>query len=1024
MQSLPPAIADKFQPEKLLAEGGFGSVWLTTQVSLSRPAAVKVLHAAVLEDMEQIARFGREARVTARLRSPHIVVVLDHGVDEGVPWIAYEYIEGDSLRRRLQHGALPWREACQVIEQVLMALEVAHAEGILHRDIKPDNILESDPGHYKVADFGIARWAGNQTVATVKGVILGTPAYLSPTQIRGEVPAPESDLYAAGITLFELVSGRRPFEAPSPLELLEHQLMKDPPRLRELMPEVPLALDRLVARALAKSRVERFQDAREFLQALREVMQPARPSARATVRPRPAPALEASRVVSPPSSRRIWPAVIGVLFLLGLALGLARNRPPAPFFGETRFGGLDEVELAASRSVPEGARLIVRDSSGAELLCDIRLMDSGNWSIRGLPPRTPCRVVIAVPGVTDPLPGATFTTPAREDLVETHVFATDQLIQLTLHRSPVGLDIDLGRGQPIRWEPNGTLPSGDFRHIAFRGLEPATEYWLRARVPGRWGGLAPFRVLTQPAGHQKDVGLFLDYVMQQDQDEIPLGAVVVPQAPVDPRVIAPLSQLLRNVTNITDDLMRIVAEGAADLRSSELARAVYRLLDRFARPETRVTILAAACVTALPGARDNALHELMIMEPGWPRALLISAMRQAGLSIPPSTGRKLLERGIILLPSDLAVMMIREDPRAAGREFLDWLSADSMARRESLPQADSDSWLQVAEHGLRGLPLDVLEELIRSSKPSFFTSQQAGRLAAALAIRREPGACATLRSLQKASSAGASWGVHWILADCPEERALHEGTFGRQPDLPAYVAALGLVGGGSRLHELIGNADPETRLNAAWAAAMSAHRPSTPALAAAIRSNQDAGGLMLWSLARLRANEAVDLIRQRLEAMVASPAVDPTEGVLLPWAAGEILLEEARPLLEALEVRKDLAASARGSVRDALSWIQRGRVPRTYLIPPTLALLRLDRRLVPGESCDVTVTPITDRKPDDHPRPWTLLGAGATTLSWGRNRVLATSTAHGELVLSRFGNAALFMNPGIREIMIRVVVED
>ncbi|MBI4863623.1 MAG: serine/threonine protein kinase, partial [Candidatus Riflebacteria bacterium] len=208
MLKLPPACARKFRVVRHLGDGTYGSVHLVTQIDLERPAVVKILRPEVAADPEQLGRFDQEARLTAMLTHPHIVVVLDHGVEDGIPWIAYEYVPGRALREVLRNGPLPWPEALRIVSQIAQALEEVHARGVIHRDLKPENVLEARPGVYKVADFGIAKWADG-TVRTQAGVVLGTPAYMAP-EVVGDGPTFRSDLYSLGILLFELLTGSVP----------------------------------------------------------------------------------------------------------------------------------------------------------------------------------------------------------------------------------------------------------------------------------------------------------------------------------------------------------------------------------------------------------------------------------------------------------------------------------------------------------------------------------------------------------------------------------------------------------------------------------------------------------------------------------------------------------------------------------------------------------------------------------------------------------------------------------------------
>ncbi|MBI4863079.1 MAG: protein kinase [Candidatus Riflebacteria bacterium] len=277
---LPPRCAEKFEVERLIASGGFGSVYLATQRSLDRPVALKVLHAETLIDPSRVTRFKDEARITASLAHPNIVVILEFGVDQGIPWIAYEFLPGRSMRALLEEKkTLRWPDALRGCSQVAAALEEAHGKGVLHRDVKPENVIEFAPGSYKVTDFGIAKW-GEGCVETQHGVILGTPAYLAREQISDQATT-GSDLYALGVMLFELVTGHLPFDHENPLALLQLHLTSAIPVPSSFVPEVPESVDRIVAQAMAKRPEERFASAKEMGEAMQKALtSPGRPTAR------------------------------------------------------------------------------------------------------------------------------------------------------------------------------------------------------------------------------------------------------------------------------------------------------------------------------------------------------------------------------------------------------------------------------------------------------------------------------------------------------------------------------------------------------------------------------------------------------------------------------------------------------------------------------------------------------------------------------------------------------------------------
>ena len=269
--TFPPHCASRFVPDRLLGEGGFGAVWLAHQIGLDRPVAIKFIRADVGADPESLERFKNEARVTASLQHPSIVRVIDHDVEDGVPWIAYEYLPGRSLSAVLAGGPLTWTEALRVGQQVASALEEAHSKGVIHRDIKPENVLEVEPGRYKLADFGIAKWTAATQIRTRTGFLMGTPTHVAPEQIRGDPPSPQGDVYALGVLMYQMLTGRLPFEDENMLGLLLAHLEERVTTPSRLQAGLPRAVDDLVKRALEKTPGKRFADGAALCRAIEEV---------------------------------------------------------------------------------------------------------------------------------------------------------------------------------------------------------------------------------------------------------------------------------------------------------------------------------------------------------------------------------------------------------------------------------------------------------------------------------------------------------------------------------------------------------------------------------------------------------------------------------------------------------------------------------------------------------------------------------------------------------------------------------
>ena len=255
-----------------IGEGGMGAVYSATDTRLGRNVAIKVLTAVTLSDKERLQRFEQEARATGMLNHPNLLTIYDVGSTEGTPYLVSELLEGETLRDRLDRGAIPPRKAVDIALQIAHGLAAAHDKGIVHRDLKPENIFITREGRVKILDFGIAKLspiAGKdgptfQMAATEPGIVLGTVGYMSPEQIRGELVDRRSDIFAFGAILYEMLTGSRAFKRDSSIETLSAILKEEPPELIELNPNVPPQLEKLVRRCLEKDREQRFQSARDL----------------------------------------------------------------------------------------------------------------------------------------------------------------------------------------------------------------------------------------------------------------------------------------------------------------------------------------------------------------------------------------------------------------------------------------------------------------------------------------------------------------------------------------------------------------------------------------------------------------------------------------------------------------------------------------------------------------------------------------------------------------------------------------
>jgi serine/threonine protein kinase len=253
-----------------------GEVYRARDTRLQRDVAVKVLPKGFSSDPERLSRFEQEARAAAALNHPNILAVYDIGTDAGSPYIVSELLEGESLRDRLAHGALPVRKAIEYAVQIAHGLAAAHDKGIVHRDLKPENIFVVRDGRVKILDFGLAKLTEVQPALsgasmvttgardTLPGMVLGTLGYMAPEQVRGLPADHRADIFAFGAVLYEMVSGKRAFQGSTTADTMSAILNADPPDLSETNRPISSGIDRFVRHCLEKNREERFQSARDL----------------------------------------------------------------------------------------------------------------------------------------------------------------------------------------------------------------------------------------------------------------------------------------------------------------------------------------------------------------------------------------------------------------------------------------------------------------------------------------------------------------------------------------------------------------------------------------------------------------------------------------------------------------------------------------------------------------------------------------------------------------------------------------
>jgi len=258
-----------YQIVEQIGAGGMGTVYKAYQRSMDRYVAIKVLPEHLSQDAQFLKRFQREAKAIARLEHAHILPAHDYGEQAGITYIVMRYVNGGTLRDRIAQGPLPVGEIVRIVEQVGGALDYAHRQGLIHRDIKPGNILLDVQGDAYLGDFGLARMiAASQHITSGAGLAVGTPAYISPEQGQGLKADPRSDLYSLGVVLYEMATGRVPYEAETPIALVLKHINEPAPPPRALNPNLPEALERVIVKAMAKDPAQRYQSVGEMVRDL------------------------------------------------------------------------------------------------------------------------------------------------------------------------------------------------------------------------------------------------------------------------------------------------------------------------------------------------------------------------------------------------------------------------------------------------------------------------------------------------------------------------------------------------------------------------------------------------------------------------------------------------------------------------------------------------------------------------------------------------------------------------------------
>jgi serine/threonine protein kinase len=327
-------LAGRYELEELVGAGGMSSVFRAHDRVLERTVALKVLHQRLTGEDEYVERFRREARMVAGLSHQNIVTVIDRDENDGIPFIVFEFIPGENLKQLVQRaGALPVDQTLAIAIQVARGLAFAHANGFVHRDVKPQNVLLNGDGQAKVTDFGIARSLDVKGGVTQTGTVLGTSDYIAPEQAQGRPVDEHTDVYSLGIVLYELLTGELPFTGDNFVAVAMRHINEPPPSVRAQRPDVPPRVDAAIQRALAKDPSDRFATMAEFgreLEASLEEVRVSEGNSETMIMP-PAP-LGTPAPPSPPGRRPAQPPTARArrrvpmalpLLLLGLAAAAA-----------------------------------------------------------------------------------------------------------------------------------------------------------------------------------------------------------------------------------------------------------------------------------------------------------------------------------------------------------------------------------------------------------------------------------------------------------------------------------------------------------------------------------------------------------------------------------------------------------------------------------------------------------------------------------------------------------------------------
>ena len=576
-------IDERYRLLRRIGSGGMADVWLAEDSHLQRSVALKILHQRFAQDREFVERFRREAEAAASLQHPNVVAVFDRGDVDGTYYIAMQLLEGRSLKALIDQGLTP-EQSVGLVRQVLVAAGFAHRHGVVHRDLKPQNVIVDAEGKATVTDFGIAR-AGASEI-TQAGSVMGTPHYLSPEQAQGQEVTAVSDLYSVGVLLYEALTRRVPFEADSAVAIAMKQVSHMPQRPSSINPSVSPALDAVVMRALEKDPGQRFQSAEAFVAALDSALADPGAVGSGTAAFAPLPPVvatgEAAAVEDEEEERRRWLwGLVAIAVLLGALLGFALTRDtstevPAVTSNQLNVaisllqqngftvGEVDRVE----RDVAAGT-VLEQDPPGGKASLDCALL--GFFCSKPAVSLT----VSAGPG-TATVPGtagesqgdavAALEAAGFEPLVRT-VYSEEVDAGQVIHSDPAGgstatrgstVVLNVSRGPKLAKVPVlvGTQRSVAVQQIRARGLSPTVEEEESSAPAGEVIRQAP------SAGSELPRGAAVTVVVSEGEERASVPNVIGQERPaavealrtagLDPTVSEQQTEVPSQVGRVTD----------------------------------------------------------------------------------------------------------------------------------------------------------------------------------------------------------------------------------------------------------------------------------------------------------------------------------------------------------------------------------------------------------------------------------------------------------------------------------------